>query len=280
MYNPNDPKLYKPKNTSRRTIAIRERTFRVVNATLSIHTGQAVGILSQRYAPDSPDGSSPMADYQAVFANLGSELNQARQAMLSADTTHLGLLAAIVNLQKQRDERSAELFDRYFMARHGLESFYGKNQSFELLAVMGDTPRDPTGLINQVRQTVEFLTQPKVVLPAVDLDRVQLDLLSMAAQLATEADQLEDVLDRIDREHKNAEVTRKAKNDAIESFDRIYLWVGRALESYFHLAGMHDLAERVRPSARRPGRRAADEHDTDKDQGSEDTSSTETSAAS
>lgn len=38
------------------------------------------------------------------------------------------------------------------------------------------------------------------------------------------------------------------------------MWVGRALETYFHLAGMHELAERVRPSTHRPGRRAADEN--------------------
>ncbi len=62
----------------------------------------------------------------------------------------------------------------------------------------------------------------------------------------------------IDRARKEAEVTRKAKNDAIDQFDSVFLWVGRALESYFHLAGRHELAERVRPSTRRPGRRAAD----------------------
>ncbi len=65
--------------------------------------------------------------------------------------------------------------------------------------------------------------------------------------------------DDIERERKNAESTRMAKNEAIAEFDSHYRWVGCGLETYFHLAGMHELAAKVRPSARRPGRRAADE---------------------
>jgi hypothetical protein len=38
-----------------------------------------------------------------------------------------------------------------------------------------------------------------------------------------------------------------------------FLWVGRTLEGLFHLAGLHELAERVRPSTRRPGRRAEED---------------------
>ena len=49
----------------------------------------------------------------------------------------------------------------------------------------------------------------------------------------------------------------------------------RRLETYFHLAGMHEPADRVRPSARRPGRRAADEdgeEDASETQAEEETS--------
>ena len=38
-----------------------------------------------------------------------------------------------------------------------------------------------------------------------------------------------------------------------------FLRVSRVAESLFHFAGMHELAKRVRPSTRRPGRRLADE---------------------
>lgn len=128
---------------------------------------------------------------------------------------------------------------------HGLESFYGKS-----------------------------LNQPKVELPSIDLDGIQVELAPIGTQLGAEAGELEDVLVDIDRERKNAQTTRKAKNDAIAEFDRMYLWVGRALETYFNLAGMHELAARVRPSIKRPGRRDVEESSeqgSGEAQGKEDT---------
>ena len=184
--------------------------------------------------------------------------------MLVANHAHLGQLAVIVDLQKRRDRLQLALFGRYYQARHTLESLFGRQRGFEVLAVDGDTPRDPTGLINQVRSTSTFLQEPKVEGLTVELAGVSVDLPTMGSQLTSDADDLEGVLTELDRERKKAETTRKAKNDAIAEFDRRYLWVGRALETYFHLAGMHELAERVRPSTRRPGRRAADE-DVDPD---------------
>lgn len=246
--------------TKHSSLAFRERTFRIVHAAAETHSGEAGGILNQRYArvQAAAEGQSA-TDYRLVLTDLGGELEQARQTMLSANHAHLGQLALIVDLQKQRDTLNLGLFDRYYQARHTLESLFGRERGFEVLAVDGETPRDPSGLITQVRSTVTFLEEPKVELPSVDLAGVAIDLTAMARQLGSDADDLEDVLAAIERERKNAETTRKAKNDAIAEFDRHYLWVGRGLETYFHLAGMHEVAGRVRPSARRPGRRAADE---------------------
>ncbi len=255
--------MYKPVTTKPGSIASRERTFRVVNATLGTQTGQAAEILNGRFAPGTPIEGAPegaqLADYRVVFTDLGGELGKARQEMHAANTAHLGQLAMVVDLQKQRQELFEQLFARYSKVRHGLDSFYGKGQGFETLAITGDTPRDPTGLIQQVRQTVDFLDHPRVELPSIDLDGVRIDPKPLAAQLRSGADELEDVLVGIDLARKNAETTRKAKNDAIAEFDRRYRWVGQALETYFHLAGMHEVAERVRPSIRRSGRRAADD---------------------
>ena len=180
--------------------------------------------------------------------------------MHAANKDHLGKLALIVDLQKRRDALNDQLFGRYFKARHTLETLFGRERGFEMLAVDGETPRDPTGLIHQVRSTVNFMQEPKIELPAVDVAGIDMDPAAMAIQLTDEADELESVLTGIERERKNAETTRMVKNEAIAEFDRRYLWVGRGLETYFHLAGMHELAEKVRPSTRRSGRRAADEN--------------------
>ncbi len=252
--------MYNPIKTKQSSLAFRERTFRIVHAEAGSHFGEAAGILNNLYAPTRALTEDQVTtDYQLVLTDLDGDLVHARQAMISANHAHLGQLALIVDLQKRRDELNLGLFDCYYKTRHTLETLFGRQRGFEVLAVDGETPRDPSGLITQVRSTVTFLEQPKVELPAVDLDGVAIELTAMARQLTTEADNLEDMLTAIERERKNAETTRKAKNDAIAEFDRRYLWIGRGLETYFHLAGMHDVAGRVRPSARRAGRRAADE---------------------
>ncbi len=254
-----------PVRTKNSSIAYRLRSFSVVDAALYTQSGEAVAFLNSHYAPPTGgDGSADPAgtivvDYQGVFTNLGTELRAAKDGMVAANTVHLGQLARIVDLQKQRTNLKQGLFDRFFKVRHGLESFFGSGQGFPMLAVDGETPRDPMGLVNQVRETVDFLGQPKVAQPTLDVDGVQFDLSAIATQLGGGADELEAVVDELERARKEAEVTRNAKNDAIDRYDSVFLWVGRTLESYFHLAGMHDLAERVRPSTRRPGRRAADE---------------------
>ena len=116
-----------------------------------------------------------MSDYQHFFDNLQTELEQARRAIVTANTAHVGQLARIVALKEGRKELKSSLFSRFYKVRHGLESFLGAGQGFPILAVDGDTPRDPMGLINQVRETVDFLRDPKVDFPAVDVDGVQLD---------------------------------------------------------------------------------------------------------
>ena len=128
-----------------------------------------------------------------------------------------------------------------------------------MLAVSGDTPTDPTGLVAQVRETVGFLLEPKVEPPELDLDGVALDPPTMAAQLGSGADELDGVLVEVNKAEKQADVTRPAKNEAIDAYDDKFLLVARVAESLFHFAGLHGLAERVRPSTRRPGRRLADE---------------------
>ena len=255
-----------PIRTKNTSIAFRRRTFGVVDAALNTpaQAGEAAEILNARYAPpdgaDAPPADGVIAvDHHGVFANFGTELRSAHEGMVAANTAHVGQLARIVALQEQRDALSKGLLSRFLKARHGLEGLFGTSQGFPMLAVAGETPRDPTGLVHQVRETVDFLLQPKVARPSLDLAGFQIDLEATAAQLGGEADELDGVLTDLDRARKDADVTRQAKNEAIDRFDAVFLWVGRALESYFHLAGMHELAERVRPSARRPGRRAADE---------------------
>ncbi|MEE8524149.1 MAG: hypothetical protein V3T72_09485 [Thermoanaerobaculia bacterium] len=243
-----------PIMTKPSSIDARLREFGVVDAAVETHGNDGADLLNTRYA--AGDGE-PAVDYHIVFANLGGELRSARDAMIAANGAHLGVLAGIVGMRKQRDTLNKELSGRFQKARHTLEKLADPGQGFELLAVSGDTPRDPTGLVRQVRATVGFLESPNVNLPESDLG-INVDLTTMVTRLGTDADGLDAALTTLARERKVAQVTRQAKNDAFAAYDHAFRFVASTLEGLFHLAGLHELAERVRPVVPRPGRPAED----------------------
>jgi len=243
-----------PIMTKPSSIDARLREFGVVDAAVETHGNDGADLLNTRFAAGEGE---PAADYHIVFADLGEELRSARDAMITANDAHVGVLAGIVGMRKERDTLHKVLSGRFQKARHTLENLADPGQGFELLAVSGDTPRDPTGLVRQVRATVGFLEAPKAALPDPGLG-VTVDLTAMAAQLGTDADGLDAVLTALDRERKVAQTTRQAKNDAFAAYDGTFRFVASTLEGLFHLAGLHELAERVRPSSHRPGRPAED----------------------
>ncbi len=245
-----------PIKTEDRTIATRMRSYDVVTAAIRAHGGDAAGILGVRYAPAS-EGAPPAADYNLVLANLGAGLTASYQEMLAVNTGHQGQLARIVALAERRDALTSSLFDHFIKVRHSLENIHGGIRGFTVVGVAGSTLRDPSGLVKQVRETVDFLAHPKVALPVVEGFAV--DHPGVAGRLASAADELGGVLTGFAEERKQAEATRLLKNEAIKTYDRAFLYIARTVEGLFHIAGLHDAAERVRPSIRRPGIRAADD---------------------
>ncbi len=241
-----------PTTTKPSSFASRKKSYGAVHAALTIHSREAVNVLGQRNVEDT--------SYQEIFAHLADELETARDDMISANTAHLHQLALIVDLKQRRDALTDTLLDRFLKTRHTFEALYGSEKRFPLLAISGKTPTAPTALIVQVRDSVSFLENPRVVTSAHGMPGIELDLPIIAGQLSADADALDRTLAEVNEAEKQADGTRQAKNEAIRAYDRKFLRVARVAESLFHFAGMHELADRVRPSTRRPGRRLADEN--------------------
>ena len=191
-----------PIKTEDRTIATRMRAFNVVSAAIRT-PGTAVGeILNDRYAPASPDGP-PAVDYNRVLADLGGDLATIHQGMLVANTHHQGQLARLVELGNRRDALAGGLFDHFIKVRHSLENVYGGTRGFTVVGVDGPTLRDPSGLVKQVQETVDFLGNPKVVLTG--LDGFVVDHSQVAGRLASESEALSETLADVAEARKQAE---------------------------------------------------------------------------
>ncbi|MCP3961565.1 MAG: hypothetical protein GY719_27300 [bacterium] len=244
-----------PNRTRDRTFAGKLRAYDVVSAAIDTHGGQAADVLN----PDTGTAveGEPALDYRPIFTDLGNRLETAKEEMLTANATHLGQLARVAELKARRSGVRDELFAAFTPARSTLEHLYGRDNGFTTTGVAGSTLPDPRGLVKQVRDAVDFFQDPKVELtPAVE--EVRVDLPMLAVRLSLGADQLELAIGDHAGAEKTAEATRATKNTAIKTYDREFIYVARTTEGLFDLAGMHELAQRVRPSTRRPGRRAED----------------------
>jgi hypothetical protein len=60
------------------------------------------------------------------------------------------------------------------------------------------------------------------------------------------------------REDRRSDATVIAKGDAKTYYDQQFRWIAGCLAMLYHLAGRHELAERIKPSPRRAGRTQAD----------------------
>lgn len=174
---------------------------------------------------------------------------------------HQRKLALINDLIGRREELGSALSGKFLKARHTIQSLYGSEMGYVLVNVKGATPQNPRRLIQQIGQTISFLRDPVVEPPSLDLAGVRIDFAEVADDLESPMKELGTVLQELDRARKQAQGTLAAKQEGVAEFDRVFQWVARALASYFHLAGLHELAELIRPSIRRNGRRAVDEED-------------------
>ncbi len=269
-----------------RTEGVMGRKFSggAVLTTIQTHREEAAGHLEQRYGlnpPTLPQGSTSLEDagtlagfaaafsYRQHFDHLFGDLETVQRLMALTEDEHQRKLMQLEDLYHRRDEVGDGLQDRFFKVRQTLDTLYSKTQrrgrrwrrGFVLASVKGATPRKPRHFLQQVMQAEKFLRDPAVEPPSLELNGVKVDFVALADDLKPLRQEYSELLDAIDRVREEAKATLAAKENAIEENDSVFRWVTRACESLFHLAGMHAIAEKIRPSVRRKGRRAVDEED-------------------
>ena len=117
----------------------------------------------------------------------------------------------------------------------------------------GRTERTPFGLVRQGRRILETAAQPSFKLPPSRMPGVEITPEVARGQLEEPLVNLEEVLAGLRGEEDEAEATMLAKNQAFAENDRIFLGVAQMVEACARLAEEEELAERIRPSERRPG---------------------------
>lgn len=191
-------------------------------------------------------------DAQTVHTTLGllqRALKNSRDAMVQADTAHETELADDPRAREARDEAAAKLSDKVIELRSVITGMYGAATSRAV--IVGQTPRDPVALERFVGEIVQNLGA--VTWPAPRFAGAGLDAKAVAQDLSGAREALQAALTQVASEEREAQGSLSKKNQAIDEYDRGFTGVATTLAGLFTLAGEAELAEKVRPSTRRPG---------------------------
>jgi hypothetical protein len=191
----------------------------------------------------------------AAIRALGAVVRRDAAALVAADAAHEAELADDVAPRAARDAAVEAVYRLLGEVRASTAVAFGEAVATEL-GFAGTTPREPVALAalaTTVGGRLPKLRDRAPVVPGLRFDPAPYEAALPPAVAALRAS-----LDDVRREAREAETTYTAKQRALATYDERFGAAASALTGLFHLAGEHELAARVRPSVRRPGRTQAD----------------------
>jgi hypothetical protein len=133
-------------------------------------------------------------------------------------------------------------------------ALYGAGADARLFALRGRTGRNPELLRRQAARVLARLRDVERPLPPPRTAWLHADPSAWAAELAPALAELEAALAAVHADRRRAEATHRAKQEALDRYDRTYTAVAGCLASLYHLADLDSYEERLRPrAARRAG---------------------------
>lgn len=133
--------------------------------------------------------------------------------------------------------------------RNTLSGVYG-SKILAPYGLSGETPDDADLLVTRAKNT-ESLLRTRELTEAPQQDGVSLNLTTLAKSLGSARARVETALGNVRREEREAQLTLKRRNVALSSWNARYQGVADVMTGIYELVGRADLADLVRPTARR-----------------------------
>ncbi|MFW5968813.1 MAG: hypothetical protein ACOCV2_14910 [Persicimonas sp.] len=238
-------------------VANRIKWARFVLASYRIHGKEVEGTLADQYDGLAGYDGDQMAD---TLAALAARLANVTDAMRGAEMALAAELADDDQVRDERDELVERLREELYGARDASERTFGEDVA-AAYGLAGTPPQQSDSLLAYGRNAVNLMRdEPRsnddVFGNTIDTDK-------MADKLEQTLDELEDALEALDTEKREAHAVRAERDEVVEEWTQVYRGTANALSGLYLLAGRKDLAERVRPTVRRSSGRTEPPEDAE-----------------
>lgn len=221
----------------------RQELGRQVLAAMAVHAGEVAAGLGEVVGEAA--GATG-----AMQRELRWRLEGRLAVLVAADEEHLDATAELTAARGRRDAAAGELYRLLVRVRRLAVGIYDAGAE-GLLGLGGRVSQRPVVMLRQARRAVGRLVDPEVPRPEKLFAGTTVDEGEWVERLEPMIEALARAVDEVNVARRRTESTLRAKNEALAAYDLAFGRVARYLEALFHLAGLPELASRVRPRARR-----------------------------
>ena len=173
-------------------------------------------------------------------------------AMVEADEASLMEKDEDSVVREDRDRVASELRGQYVRQRDALIKLHDERVA-RMAGFEANVEQEPDRLILQVRRAINRLKSGEVVFEK-SFAGIRIDAVEYGKELEPRLEKLEALMRGLDVEVRETQGMIQAKTDAIKAHDLLFTPGAQCIEAAFKMAGMPELAKKVKPSARRNGR--------------------------
>lgn len=229
----------------------RQRAARTVASTAYTYSADAASRVKETLSRYAKPGEQ-VPDIQLLLRLVGRMIASENEALVRADAAHEVELADDTEPRKQRDEAAEKVRRILSDLRTAVETTYG-GIGLPRLQLRENIPHDPSALAILGRTVLVTLRDEAIKLPPPRRRGLSLDREAFAEEIAAELPALDKALAAVAREAREAEATSRTRRLTMEANDRAFQRGAAFLSATFTLAGLDELADKVKPSSALPG---------------------------
>lgn len=264
---------------TKQTLTALERTDFVINS-IRTQKSTVTAELNLGFGEALPEGI-PQPDWDSLQESHVVRLEGSIGGIRQTEREHRQNLARMSALRKQRRTIVDGLLGEYRKLRSSVDGNYPA-EGLIVLGIENPPVRRFAAVREQMPEILGLLRDPDLAarMPEPRPGHAALDFESFAVPMESGIQALEESMETIQEMRKILDESLLAKREALEENRRIYLNLARIQEGYYRLAGLDDLADRIRTEVYRVGgpRRSSTDGEPTDTPPSDDTS-TESSGA-